>query len=149
MPPSSIDVRMTVFAASSSRCLPTGVDPVKEILRERGSRIIGRMTSSLLLVVTTLTTPAGRPACTRMSASARVDSGVSAAGLMTDVHPAAMAGPILRVPIAIGKFHGVMRMHGPTGCLATRKREPPAGAVMKPPSMRTASSANQRKNSAA
>ncbi len=64
------------------------------------------ITSSGLDVVTTLTTPSGSPASVRMSASARIDSGVWAAGLMTDVHPAAIAGPILRVPIAIGKFHG-------------------------------------------
>ena len=73
------------------------------------------MTSSERLVVTTLTTPSGNPARTRMSTSASVDSGVCAAGLITDVQPAAIAGPILRVPIAIGKFHGVMRMLGPTG----------------------------------
>ncbi len=35
---------------------------------------------------------------------------------MTIVQPAAIAGPILRVPIAIGKFHGVIMRHGPTGC---------------------------------
>ena len=37
-----------------------------------------------------------------------IDSGVCCAGLMTIVQPAAIAGPILRVPIAIGKFHGVI-----------------------------------------
>ena len=35
---------------------------------------------------------------------------------MTTVQPAASAGAILRVAIASGKFHGVMRKHGPTGC---------------------------------
>ena len=35
---------------------------------------------------------------------------------MTMVQPAATAGPILRVPIAMGKFHGVMSRQGPTGC---------------------------------
>ena len=34
-------------------------------------------------------------------------SGVSVAGLSTTVQPAASAGPILRVAIAAGKFHGV------------------------------------------
>ena len=35
-------------------------------------------------------------------------SGVSWAGLTIIVQPAATAGPILRVPIASGKFHGVI-----------------------------------------
>lgn len=38
---------------------------------------------------------------------ARAEKGVSGAGLMTTVHPAARAGPSLRVIIAEGKFHGV------------------------------------------
>ena len=33
------------------------------------------------------------------------------------VQPAASAGPILRVPIASGKFQGVIARLGPTGCL--------------------------------
>jgi hypothetical protein len=41
------------------------------------------------------------------SAIARAEKGVSGAGLMTTVHPAARAGPTLRVIIAEGKFHGV------------------------------------------
>src|SRR5690625_5439865 len=36
LPPSSIEVRITVFAHSSSRCLPTPVEPVKDSLRDRG-----------------------------------------------------------------------------------------------------------------
>ena len=47
------------------------------------------------------------------AASASIDSGVCSAGLTTIVQPAATAGPILRVPIAIGKFHGVISRHGP------------------------------------
>lgn len=42
------------------------------------------------------------------SASAKAENGVSAGGLMTTVHPAASAGPNLRVIIAEGKFHGVI-----------------------------------------
>ena len=44
------------------------------------------------------------------------------------VQPAANAGPILRVPIANGKFQGVIARHGPTGALVTRIRPLPAGA---------------------
>ena len=54
-------------------------------------------------------------------------NGVSAAGLTTTVQPAARAGAILRVAIASGKFHGVMRKHGPTGCWVTIMRPVPSG----------------------
>ena len=42
------------------------------------------------------------------SAIARAEKGVSGAGFITAVQPAARAGPSLRVIIAEGKFHGVM-----------------------------------------
>ena len=76
-------------------------------------------------------------------------SGVCAAGFTTMVQPAATAGPILRVPMAIGKFHGVMSRQGPTGRRLVSRRVRPSGAVANRPPMRTASSENQRKNSAA
>ena len=41
-----------------------------------------------------------------------------------------------------------MNRHGPTGFLRVSSREPPAGFCIQRPWMRTASSANQRKNSA-
>src|SRR5699024_540701 len=130
LPPSSIEVRMMVLLHCSSNSRPTAVDPVKESLRDRESAISGLIVSLDRLVRTTFTTPSGRPARVRMSAKARVHSGVSPAGLITEVHPAAMAGPILRVPIASGKFHGVISRLTPTGSLLTRNREPPFGAVM-------------------
>ena len=128
---------------------PTSVEPVKDSLRERGSAISGPMTRLADDDVTMFSTPAGRPARSRISASASIDSGVCLAGLTTIVHPAATAGPILRVPMAIGKFHGVMSRHGPTGCFMVISRPAPVGAKPKRPSIRTASSENQRKNSAA
>ena len=76
-------------------------------------------------------------------------SGVSAAGLSTTVQPAASAGAILRVAMAAGKFHGVTSAATPTGWWVTIVRVPPAGRRAVAPSLRTASSANQRKNSAA
>ena len=54
-------------------------------------------------------------------------SGVSVAGLMTTVQPAASAGAIFRVAIASGKFHGVMKKHGPTGRCVTIIRPVPSG----------------------
>ena len=149
LPPSSIEVRRTLSAACSSRVRPTAVDPVNDSLRARPSRISGSMTFPALEVVTTLSTPSGRPASARIAARACIDSGVCCAGLMTMVQPAATAGPILRVPMAMGKFQGVTSRQTPTGWRMTRKRLAPFGATAYCPSMRTASSANQRKNSAA
>ncbi|CAB4878739.1 unannotated protein [freshwater metagenome] len=42
-------------------------------------------------------------------------SGVSDAGFKIIVQPAAIAGPILRVAIAAGKFQGVMSSETPIG----------------------------------
>ena len=65
--------------------------------------------------VITLTTPAGSPARCKISAIAKVVSGVSIAGFTITVQPAATAGPIFRVAIAAGKFHGVIKSETPTG----------------------------------
>ena len=76
-------------------------------------------------------------------------SGVSEAGLRTTVQPAANAGAILRVPMAAGKFHGVTSTAMPAGLCWTRIRAPVEGARETSPMLRGASSAYQRKNSAA
>ena len=65
------------------------------------------------------------------------------------MQPAARAGATLRVTIAAGKFHGVTSAATPTGRWVTIVRVPPAGDAPYSPSVRTASSANHRKNSAA
>ena len=70
--------------------------------------MIGFETSPDFELVTMFKTPAGRPHSSRIWASAIIESGVCCAGLTTIVQPAASAGPILRVPIAIGKFQGVI-----------------------------------------
>ena len=41
------------------------------------------------------------------------------------VQPAASAAPALRVIMALGKFHGVIAAHTPTGCLITKPRIAP------------------------
>ena len=92
--------------------------------------------------------PAGTPASSSAGISASMVSGVSEAGLSTTGQPAASAGPILRVAIAAGKFHGVTSTDTPTGCRMTRILFAPDGACISTPSIRTASSAYQRKNSA-
>ena len=68
---------------------------------DRGADLAGAGSS-----VTTLSTPSGSPASANVAASASIVSGVCCAGLTTIVQPAATAGPILRVPMASGKFHG-------------------------------------------
>ena len=59
--------------------------------------------------------PAGTPASSRIGISASMVSGVSDAGFNTTGQPAASAGPILRVAIAAGKFHGVTSTAMPAG----------------------------------
>ncbi len=100
---------------------------MNESLRSRGSRMIGSDTAPEVEVVKTFTTPLGRPASSSSFAKYSVVSGVSSAGLITTVQPAASAGAILRVAIANGKFHGVIRKHGPTGCCETIMRPVPSG----------------------
>ena len=107
------------------------------------------MTLPVVELVITLSTPSGSPASVRICASAYIESGVCVAGLTTIVQPAAIAGPILRVPMASGKFQGVMNRQGPTACFIVSSREAPFGATDQRPEIRTASSENQRKNSAA
>ncbi len=102
-------------AASSSSVRPTSVEPVKDNLRVRGSSSIASATAPERRDGNTLTTPAGTPACSMPPARARAVSGVSDAGLSTTGQPAASAGPILRVAIAAGKFHGVMSTETPIG----------------------------------
>ena len=113
LPPSSIETRCSSSADCRISTLPTVVEPVKLTLRSRSSAISALLSDLESLVVTMLRTPAGRPTSSSVAASASIVSGVSSAGLTTIVQPAAMAGPILRVPMASGKFHGVMNRHGP------------------------------------
>ena len=69
----------------------------------------------LLLPVTMLTTPSGRPTSSQMRLKASAVSGVKRAGLSTTVLPAASAGAIFQASISIGKFHGMICPHTPCG----------------------------------
>ena len=122
---------------------------MNDSLRVRGSAISGPMVSPDDWAVITFSTPPGSPTSSRIPASASIDSGVSLAGLTTIVQPAAIAGPILRVPMAIGKFHGVIIRLGPIGWRIVSTRLAALPATLYWPSMRSASPAFQRKNSAA
>src|SRR6185437_966377 len=102
--------------------LPTGVEPVKLILRTSGWEVSSVPIAPLPEPVTMLRTPAGIPARTPSSARASAERGVWIAGLQTIVQPAARAGPTLRVIMAAGKFHGVMAATTPTGWRMTSNR---------------------------
>ena len=149
LPPSSIAGLRIWSAASCSSLRPTSVEPVKETTRTRGSCSMAETTLPDERDGMTLTTPAGTPASSSAGISASMVSGVSEAGLSTTGQPAASAGPILRVAIAAGKFHGVTSTAMPAGLCCTTMRAPEAGAIEIWPILRTASSAYQRKNSAA
>ena len=60
------------------------------------------MPTSAPAPVTTLNTPSGSPASVASRASVSVVSGVSSAGLITTVHPAANAGNTFHTAICSG-----------------------------------------------
>jgi hypothetical protein len=64
----------------------------------------------------------GTPARSASSQRASAENGVCDAGFSTMVQPDASAGPILRVIIAAGKFHGVIAAQTPIGCFSTTMR---------------------------
>ncbi len=147
LPPSSIEVLSTCFADCSSSRTPTAVEPVKVIFLSLESEMIGALVAAEVLVVITFRTPAGSPASSKTEVRSKVVSGVSSAGLITMVQPAAIAGPIFLVAIANGKFQGVIAKAGPTGRWVTSILPVPSGDEPYLPEIRTASSENQRRNS--
>ena len=62
-----------------------------------------------------LMTPLGSPASTSARTRLKVDSGVSCAGLMTQVLPQTTAGSSFHEEIAMGKFQGVIMPQTPMG----------------------------------
>jgi hypothetical protein len=116
LPPSSIEVFLTVAAHCSISNLPTSVEPVKVNLRTVGLRVSsppisfdGRVTQEK--------TPFGTSARSANSHKAKAENGVAVAGFNTIVQTAAKAGPALRIIIATEKFHGVIAAHAPIGSL--------------------------------
>ncbi|SKX88089.1 Uncharacterised protein [Mycobacteroides abscessus subsp. abscessus] len=65
--------------------------------------------------MTTLTTPAGRPASSSSATNSSVEALVCSEGLMTTVQPAARAAASFQVSSSSGEFHGVMMPTTPTG----------------------------------
>ncbi len=141
LPPSSMDVFFMVSAQAEVSILPTGVEPVKVSLRTTGLAVSSPPIAAELPAMT-LITPAGTPARSASSTMAKADRGVSVAGLITMLHPAANAGAALRAIMALGKFQGVMAATTPTGCLMHTIRLSEEGPGITSPSMRLASSPN-------
>ena len=121
-PPSSSDTRTTLAALLARRIRPTSVLPVKLTCRTVRLSKNASVMPGASSPVTTLRTPAGKPASTESSAMASAESGVCSAGFTTCVQPAASAGPILRVTMATGKFHGVIAAATPQGWRSTSRR---------------------------
>src|SRR4029077_21107756 len=88
----------------------TSLDPVNEIACTFGCSAMGAPASGPN-PVTTLTTPFGRPASVSAFNKFRVESGVSSAGLITQVLPQTNAGNSFHEGIAMGKFHGAIMPH--------------------------------------
>src|SRR6202011_3458518 len=95
LPPSSIEVFLTVPAHCAISNLPISVEPVKVSLRTIGFEVISPPIS-VAPPVTQEKTPFGTPARSASSHSARAENGVAVAGFNTIVQPAASAGPHLR-----------------------------------------------------
>ena len=102
---------------------PTSVEPVKVSLRTSGLEVSSSPVSPEGPVMT-LQTPGGMPARSASTAIASAENGVWLAGRITPVQPAAQPGPVLRVIIAAGKFHGVIAAKTPIGSLVTMMRRP-------------------------
>src|SRR5256885_11113818 len=114
LPPISRWTFLNEGAAFSETVRPTSVEPVNDTTRT-SSLTVRVLPTSLPPPVTRLTTPRGTPASSRILTKFNADNGVSVAGLKTTVLPQTRAGMIFHDGIAIGKFHGVMMAHTPSG----------------------------------
>jgi hypothetical protein len=118
LPPSSSWRRLRLPAEARTIWRPTSVEPVNDSLATPGCSA-SRAPATWPKPGTTLTTPGGKPASAISSATARVDSGVSSAGLRTTVLPAARAGPSFQLVNISGKFQGTIWPTTPTGLRTT------------------------------
>src|SRR3954453_9032229 len=96
--------RFMPLAASWARCLPTGTEPVKEILRTIGDAIRCSETFDGT-PKTRLITPGGTPASSKHLTSPTQPPGVSSEALVVIEQPAASAAAVLRAGVSTGKFH--------------------------------------------
>ena len=119
---------------------PTSLEPVSETARMSGCSVSGAPIFEPK-PVTMLTTPEGTPASTSVCTKLKTESGVSCAGLMTQVLPATRAGNSFHDGIAMGKFHGVIMAQTPTGKRAAMANLLGSSEGMVAPNMRRPSPA--------
>src|SRR5258706_13178424 len=96
LPPSSSPTFLKPRAAVSAMILPVVSDPVNVIFAVSGCSTSG-MPASLPYPVTTLTTPAGKPACSTNLTNSSAGADVDSEGLITTGVPAAQAAGSLQV----------------------------------------------------
>src|SRR6201986_5127559 len=124
--------RFIFLAARVARCLPIGIEPVKEILRT-SSLAIGYSEVGAGPPNRKLSPPAAKPASAKQRTISTQAPGVSSEALMMIEQPAASAPPILRAGVSTGKFHGVNAATTPTGSDTTSCRVPlPGPGPMRP-----------------
>ena len=117
-PPSSSVTRLMPSAAAFITDTPPATLPVSAALRTNGCRTSASPTL-LPPPVITLNTPGGNPISLAICATSGAVSGVSDDGLATTVHPAAKAGPIMRLSRCKGSFHGGIAATTPIGWRST------------------------------
>src|SRR4029077_4215849 len=105
---------LKLLAAVVPTIRPTAVEPVSEMARTSGCSINGPPTCGPK-PETMLITPLGMPASASTRTRLNVESGVSCAGLITQVLPQTIAGSSFHAGIAMGKFHGVIMPQTPMG----------------------------------
>src|SRR2546421_12625507 len=103
---------------------PVAVEPVKAILATPGcsARYCPATAPS---PGTTFTTPSGNPTSAINSATRRLESGVSSAGLITTQFPAASAGAILQPVDMRGEVQGATCPPTPSGSRGGEVGKPP------------------------
>jgi hypothetical protein len=114
LPPSSSETRFIVRAAVSYTLIPVTSEPVKVTLATSGCSTRALPTSGPK-PVTTLKTPAGRPACSARAANSSVLTEANSDGFTTTVHPAARAGAHLTAVNHSGEFQAVRAATTPIG----------------------------------
>ncbi len=100
-PPSSSVTRLRVSAPLRMMSLPTSFEPVNPTLSTPGWVVSGAPAVSPK-PVSTCSTPAGRPASSRIFGISRHVRGVCSGGFRMNVHPAAIAGATFCTAIIIG-----------------------------------------------
>ena len=116
--------------ASAASCLPTAVEPVKEILRITGCGIRYSEISAGHAVDEADHAGGDAGIGEGLDRARRARPGVSSGALTMIEQPAASAADSLRTTWLIGKFHGVKAATGPTGCFIAICVTPPARAGM-------------------